>query len=120
MVKAVRGAISIDSNTHKSMEESVYQLISTLMNKNIIKEADLVSVMFSQTKDLDVANPAAALRQSGQYANVPLFCTSEPEYENSISSIVRVLITFNAESAKSAVPVYLGRASVLRRDLSDS
>jgi chorismate mutase len=118
MVKAVRGAISVNSNTHNSMEEAVYQLISSLINTNIIEEQDIISIIFSQTKDLDIANPAAALRKSGQFANIPLFCTSEPEYENSISSIVRVLLTFNTDSTESVNPVYLGSATELRRDLS--
>jgi len=119
MVKAVRGAISVDRNTHNSMIEAVFQLITSLSDKNEIEEQDIISIIFSQTKDLDIANPAAALRKSGKFADVPLFCTSEPEYENSINSIVRVLLTFNTDSAKSVNPVYLGEATALRRDLSD-
>ncbi len=119
MIKAVRGAISINNNDHQAMEEAVLELISEMIERNSIVEEEIISIIFSQTKDLTVANPAAALRVSGKFSAVPLFCTSEPEYEKSIDSIVRVLMTFNKNDFGNISPVYLGKASVLRKDLSD-
>lgn len=119
MVKAVRGAISVKANDHQAMEEAVLELISEMIENNSIREDHIISIIFSQTKDLNKANPAAALRCSGKFSTVPLFCTSEPVYEKSIDSIVRVLLTYNNGGSEKARPVYLGKASVLRRDLSD-
>jgi chorismate mutase len=120
MVKAVRGAISVNNNDHISMEKAVFQLISTIIEKNKIEESNIISIIFSQTKDLNIANPAAALRASGKFASIPLFCTQEPEYENSMNSLVRVLVTFEGGQSDSIHPVYLGRASHLRTDLNPS
>lgn len=99
------------------MEKAVFELIGSLRDKNSIEEERIISIIFSQTQDLNVANPAAALRKSGAYGAVPLFCTQEPEYEGSIDSIVRVLVTYDSELKELPVPVYLGEATRLRRDL---
>ncbi|MBI9100403.1 MAG: chorismate mutase [Spirochaetaceae bacterium] len=120
MIKAVRGAISVNENDHKSMIEAVSLLITTMIEKNPIIESNIISIIFSQTNDLNIANPAAALRASGKFTQVPLFCTQEPEYENSIKSVVRVLLTFESDSSIQVCPVYLGEASLLRQDLSSS
>jgi len=117
MVKAVRGAISVDSNDHKSMENAVIALMNEVCEKNSLREEDMISVVFSQTSDLNVANPAAALRKSGAYCRIPLFCTQEPEYEGALTSILRVLVTYQNISGGSPVPVYLGEAVHLRKDL---
>ena len=117
MVKALRGATSVNKNDHKSMEEAIYDLISTLVMKNNIDEQKIISIIFSQTRDLNIANPAAALRVSGKFSNVPLFCTQEPEYEKSINGIVRVLLTFETDTIQDLIPVYLGEASQLRKDI---
>lgn len=118
MVKAVRGATSVDNNDHNSMEVAVFALISTITEKNNIAEDSIISIIFSQTKDLNIANPAAALRVSGQFTNIPLFCTQEPDYEKSTDSLLRVMLTFESENRVPAIPVYLGRASQLRTDLN--
>jgi chorismate mutase len=120
MVKAVRGATSVIKNDHKSMEDAVFSLIASISKENSISEDDIISIIFSQTKDLNIANPAAALRVSGQYTGVPLFCTQEPEYEVSIPSIVRVLVTYNCDMINPVQHIYLGKASELRTDLSIS
>lgn len=119
MVKAVRGAISVNGNDHPSMEEAAASLVKTIQEKNGVAESTIISLVFSQTKDLDVANPAAALRKTGAYANIPLFCTQEPEYEGSHPSMLRVLMTYETADASNPSPVYLGDAVKLRRDLHE-
>ncbi|MBB6479102.1 chorismate mutase [Spirochaeta isovalerica] len=120
MVKAVRGAISVDSNDHKSMEKAVIELMNEISGKNDLKEEEIISIVFSQTADLNVANPAAALRKSGAYHFVPLFCTKEPEYEGALHAVVRVLVTYQCENDHRPVPVYLGEAVHLRKDLNSA
>ncbi|MBN2659121.1 MAG: chorismate mutase [Spirochaetales bacterium] len=120
MVKAVRGAISVDSNNHESMEKAVIELMNEVSGKNCLAEEEIISIVFSQTSDLNVANPAAALRKSGAYRYVPLFCTKEPEYEGALGSVVRVLVTYQCDNDHRPVPVYLGEAVHLRKDLSSA
>ncbi len=116
MVMAVRGAIKVTENRSNSIKQSVNKLIESLSRENAFKEGDVISMIFSQTKDITAINPATALRESG-FAAVPLFCTQEPEYEGSTPGIIRVLITYYAEKPRKAVPVYLDGAEMLRADL---
>ena len=116
MVMAVRGAIQVKSNTAEAIETSVVKLIETMVTKNVLSEGDIVSILFSQTKDLNALNPATALRRTG-FSRVPLFCTQEPEYAGSMERVIRVLITVNVDKKRKQVPVYLGGAERLRKDL---
>lgn len=116
MVIAVRGAIKVAENTRDTIRHAVKKLIENLARENQIVEDDVVSMVFSLTKDITAMNPATALRETG-FAGVPLFCAQEPEYDGSVPGIIRVLITLNVEIKRKAVPVYLDGAEILRADL---
>jgi len=120
MVKAVRGAVSLDENSEKNLIKSVDWLFNEILKKNEIDVADIISIIFSQTKDVSF-NPAKALRLSNNITETPLFCTQEPVCEDfTLPLMLRVLITYNTGNDRKAIPVYLGRAQNLRRDLSES
>lgn len=116
-VVAVRGATQVEENSRKSVSSRVIELVEQLVEQNGVTEDLIVSVVFSQTRDITAQNPAAALRTVG-YANVPLFCTQEPEYDGSLPRMIRVLMTFRSDSSEP-VPVYLNGAERLRSDLFD-
>lgn len=113
-VRAVRGAIQIKKNDAKQIEQGVVKLIKTIIEINQIDITNIISVIFSQTADLDEMNPASALRTEG-YNETPLFCTQEPEIKGSMKKVIRVLIT--TESVTKLKPVYLEGAENLRLDL---
>ena len=88
----------------------------TMLKENDIEESDIVSIQFTTTPDLTKLNPAAALRRAGYASNVPLFCSLEPVFENSLKYVIRCLIlAYSKEAGKS---VYLNDAEVLRPDLA--
>ncbi len=118
MVYAVRGAIGVDHNSNREMCHAIQRLVSDLCQENSVQVDDIVSIIFSQTRDLTTGNPAACLREIG-YAETALFCTQEPEYPDSLPQILRVLLTFRADGRVSPRPVYLGRAAALRPDLRE-
>lgn len=118
MVKAVRGAVSLDQNTENNLTGWVDRLFNEILKKNNIKIDEIVSIIFSQTQDITF-NPAKALRLSNNITETPLFCTQEPVCEDFTHPLMlRILITYNTESSAKAVPVYLGNAQDLRRDIS--
>jgi len=114
-VRAVRGAIQIEHNNKVHIEQGVVSLLKKIIAINNINITNIISIIFSQTKDLNAMNPASALRTIG-FGDIPLFCTQEPEITNSMSRVIRVLIT--AESADILIPVYLEGAKKLRTDLN--
>ncbi|QEN07548.1 hypothetical protein EXM22_05925 [Oceanispirochaeta crateris] len=118
MVKAVRGAISLDSNSERELTLCVDKLYKDLMRLNRLKATDLVSIIFSQTQDITF-NPAKALRLSNNLNDTPLFCTQEAVCEDFTQPrMLRILMTYNSENDTKPIPVYLGDARLLRTDIS--
>jgi len=113
---AVRGAVQLDADTPEEMRQRIGELMQQLMERNALRERDLVSIQFTQTQDLISANPASCLRNFG-YAEVPLFCSQEPQYHGSLPRVVRTLVTFRAFTSAQARPVYLNGAENLRTDI---
>lgn len=112
---AARGAVCCE-NTQESIARFVPEMYRALLEKNTIREEDIVSVVFSVTNDLTAMNPATALRRAGLAGSVPLFAAAEPFIEGYLPSVMRVLITYYG--TKNPAHVYLNGAEVLRPDLS--
>lgn len=111
----IRGAICTQ-DTVDDIVKNTSLLYSTILEKNDISETDIVSIQFTTTPDLTKLNPAAALRRTGYASDVPLFCSLEPVFENSLKNVIRCLIlAYSQEKGKS---VYLNGAEVLRPDLN--
>ena len=115
-VRAVRGAIQIDDNTEKFIDDGVIKLVGKMIEDNKIDIYNIISIIFSQTSDITAKNPAAALRKIG-FNDTPLFCTKEPDVIGSMERVVRVLIT--TETERDLKPVYLEGAKKLRMDISN-
>lgn len=113
----IRGAWCT-KNTEESLCHDVSHMISDILTKNTLDESDIVSVQFTVTADLDVLNPAAALRREGLCANTALFCALEPPVKGSLSHTVRVLLT--AYLYNPPIHVYGGGAEVLRPNFANN
>lgn len=93
------------------------RLLSDVLRRNVVEEADIVSAFFTTTEDLVSAFPAEAARRMGLGA-VPLMCAREIPVEGSMPMVVRVLMHFHTERLQAeVVPVYLDGAESLRDDL---
>lgn len=110
-VEAVRGAIC-SRNVQDAMREDTLLLYNSIIEKNKIKEVDIVSVQFSLTSDLTALNPCTALRKSGVLQNVALFTSLEPDIAGGADGIIRILILYY--SRLKPFYVYLKGAEKLR------
>ncbi len=115
-VKAVRGAIQISENLEEAIDNGVISLMKKILEVNTIKVENIISIIFSQTQDLNVRNPASSLRKIG-FSETPLFCTQEPSVNGSMERVIRILIT--VETDHLLKPVYLEGARLLRSDISE-
>ncbi len=109
----IRGAWCAENNDG-SIRKAVGTMVSAILEKNSLHEDNIVSVHFTVTNDLDVLNPAAALRKEGLCLNSALFCSLEPNCKGAISHTIRVLITAYLDT--KPVHIYGGGAEVLRPD----
>ena len=110
-LKALRGAISTSNDATQIKEDTIF-LYSSILEKNALKEKDIVLVQFSLTQDITKYNPATALREKGFLLNTALFVCQEPKIEESPECIIRVLLLYY--SRKNPVYVYEKKAKFLR------
>lgn len=111
----LRGAVGC-LNDRADMALRVGELFDALIGGNGIDEADIVSVVFSVTPDLDAENPAAALRKSGRGGALALFCVAEPVSAGALPGLIRVLVHAYAPEGTKLRHPYLNGAEVLRPD----
>ena len=114
---ALRGAITADEDTQEAVDEAVGLMMTALFSSNDLKEDRLVSVLFSQTKDLRSRNAAAACRANGFCSHTPLFCVQEADTDGALAKTIRVLVTVDGEPLSEPCMVYLKGAGILRPDL---
>jgi chorismate mutase len=116
MTKAIRGAISADSNTSLEISSAACKLFKQLLTQNKITEQDLVCLIISHTKDLTALNSASALRKAGLCSRVPLFCVQEADIDGSMPLMIRMMALTEANIEK-VHHIYLKEAIKLRPDL---
>lgn len=118
LVRAIRGATTVDENTKVSILNATKELLEIIMEKNQLISDNLISVLFTTTVDLNTAFPAAAARKMG-WEHVPLMCANEIDVEGSLKRCIRVLIhVYTDKEPKDIKHIYLNGAKILRPDLS--
>jgi chorismate mutase len=117
VTRAVRGAIGIEANDPAQIHEGALELVREILERNGIGRQDIISIIFSLTRDLTGGNPATGVRSAG-FVDTPLFCVQEAYVEGSPPRMIRVLLTYSTTEQRQPTPVYLGRAAGLRPDLS--
>ncbi len=119
---SVRGATTLEKRNSAHMIERVGALLCTLFDENAIAEGATVNIQFTQTPDIDFLNAAAAARASifgTKASKIPLLCSREPDYPESLPLTVRIMVTYYHSQDHEPRPVYPHGAQVLREDLTD-
>jgi monofunctional chorismate mutase len=116
--KGIRGAVSVEENTEESIITNTKLLLNKILDENSFKMEDVVSVIFSATRDLTKIYPAKVARDTG-FSNVPLICLQEMYVEYSLEKCIRVLITINCGKDTEIKHVYLKKAAKLRPDITE-
>jgi len=115
-VRGLRGATTAEANTREAILAATRELLETLCRENDLDPADVASVYFTVTADLDAAFPAAAARAIG-WTDVALLDAQAPRVHNDVARCIRVLIHWNTDKPPSALQhVYLRGARHLRPD----
>ena len=118
MVRGIRGAITVDSNTKAAIRDATKCLLSAIVERNQIPLEDISSVFFTGTTDLNEEVPARAARDMG-WTSIPMFCMQEMMVKDSLPLCIRVMIHVNTNLHQSEIQhVYLGGAARLRPDLT--
>jgi chorismate mutase len=116
-VRAVRGATRVDVDGREAILAATRELVTEVLDDNDLKPADVVSVVFTATRDLTAVAPALAARQLGLH-DAALICAQEMWVEGSMPRVVRLLAHVETDRPREGVVnVYLRGTEVLRGDL---
>jgi len=114
---AIRGAITVETNKKEEVVSKVRKMLEEIIKRNELDKDDIISVLFTATKDIDCIYPAFVAREIG-ITQAALMCMQEMHIEGSLEMCIRVMV--NAESnkkQKDVKHVYLEGAKVLRPDI---
>src|SRR6476469_11003612 len=116
--RAIRGATTVDADSPGEIRHATRELLETIVDRNGITSADVISAIFTVTHDLTSEFPAHAARELG-WLDVPLLCTLEIPVPGSLPKCIRVLLHVQTSASREEVRhVYLHAARALRPDLA--
>ena len=117
-VRAIRGAVQVGANERADILEGTTELVSEVMTRNNLVPADVISVVFTATPDLNAEFPALAARKIG-FHDVPLLCASEIAVPGAMPRVVRLMMHVDTDRPRTALEhVYLRGAVALRLDIA--
>lgn len=117
-VRAIRGATQLDVDEREHLLSSTRELVQEVMRANDLATDQLISIVFTVTKDLRSEFPAVAARELG-LGDVPLLCTVEIDVPGSLPRVVRLMAHVETDVPRSQVQhVYLRGAVALRLDIA--
>src|ERR1039458_9661607 len=118
-VLGLRGATTCDVDSPASIQDATQELLRALMDRNELAHDDVVSVIFTTTRDLTSTFPATVARGIG-FGDIPLLCASEIDVPGSMPKCIRILIHLYTTRPRSDLRhVYLRNAQGLRDDLPE-
>ncbi len=117
-VRAIRGAVQVEANEREAVLEATTELVTEVMTRNGLSTDDVISVIFTATRDLTAEFPALAARNIG-FQDVPLLCACEIDVPGALPRVVRLLMHVETSRARAQVQhVYLRGARALRLDIA--
>jgi chorismate mutase len=117
-VRSLRGATTVPENSRNAIHAATTELLQTLMSTNDLSNGNILSAVFSATRDLDAAYPAESARRIG-WSLPGLMCLQEMHVVGSLERCLRVLLLVDStRNQTEMVHCYLGGARDLRPDLA--
>jgi chorismate mutase len=112
----IRGATTVERNDVAEILSATDELLRTLIEANDLQPDDIVSGLFTVTRDLDAVFPARAAEVYG-WNIVALLHATEIPVPGSLPRCIRLLVhAYTTRSRAEIKHCYLRRATVLRPD----
>ncbi len=116
-VRAIRGATTTPENKADSITLVVNELLDALEQHNQLETGDIISVIFTVTKDIDVLYPASIARERPNWSNIPLLDVQQMYVDGSLEYCIRILLYVNTLKTQDEIyHAYLRGAQSLRPD----
>ncbi len=112
----IRGATTASGNSVKEIEDAVVELIDELISRNNLIKANLLSITFTATKDLDACFPASIARKCNGLDSVAFIDCQQMYVPNDIDFCIRIMAQALLPPNNPINHPYLRGASKLRTD----
>ena len=112
----IRGATTASGNSVKEIEDAVVELVNELISRNKLIKANLLSITFTTTKDLDACFPASIARKCNGLDSVAFLDCQQMYVPNDIDFCIRVMAQVLLPPNNAIKHPYLRGASKLRGD----
>lgn len=113
---ALRGATTVANDTPEEIRSAVLEMFDELVRKNSVQLSNIVSILFTATKDVRSAYPGKFLREDRAVTGAAILHFQEMDVVESLSQCIRVLIY--CEGISNPEHAYLRGAKGLRPDIS--
>lgn len=114
-MRILRGAVSVEKNEKEEIERQVIKLFEEIVKVNDLKNEEILSVIFTMTKDLNKIFPSKVLRENFGLSETPFLDLEHKDIEGALEKCIRVMIF--VDTNRALTPIYLEKARKLRKDL---
>ncbi len=87
----IRGATTASGNTIKEIEDAVVELIDELIERNNLIKTNVLSIIFTATKDLDACFPASIARKCNGLNSVAFLDCQQMHVLNDVNFCIRIM-----------------------------
>ncbi len=115
-IKFIRGATTATGNSIEEIEDAVVELIDQLISRNNLIKTNLLSIIFTATKDLDACFPASIARKCNELDSVAFLDCQQMYVSNDINFCIRIMAQVLLPANIPVKHPYLRGASKLRTD----
>ncbi len=112
----IRGATTASGNSVDEIEDAVVELIDELISRNSLIKSNLLSIIFTATKDLDACFPASIARKCNGLNSVAFLDCQQMYVSNDINFCIRILAQVLLPPNNHVKHPYLRGAAKLRKD----
>ena len=112
----IRGATTASDNSIGAIENAVVELIDELISRNNLTKANLLSITFTATNDLDACFPASIARKTYELDSVAFLDCQQMYVSNDVKFCIRIMAQVLLPPNNLVKHPYLRGAQKLRTD----
>ena len=112
----IRGATTASGNSPREIELAVVELIDELISRNNLIKKNILSIIFTATKDLDVCFPASIARKFNGLDSVAFIDCQQMHVSNDVEFCIRIMAQVLLPPNIPIKHPYLRGAAKLRTD----
>ena len=112
----IRGATTASGNSVEEIKNAVVELIDELISRNSLIKSNLLSIIFTSTKDLDACFPASIARKCNGLDSVAFLDCQQMDVLNDLDFCIRIMAQVLLPPNKAVKHPYLRGAAKLRTD----